>query len=100
MSKMHGSYDRIVMYYERGARPKIERKFPCGCCLHKDGHAVFCLEHWSPERIKKRKWTIKEMEEMCHKSKEESQKHLWDLWSLSGGELGEEPPEEVVEEWR
>ena len=27
-------------------------------------------------------------------------KELWDLWSLSGGEIGEEPPEEVLEEWR
>ena len=32
-------------------------------------------------------------------SKEEK-KHLWNLWSLSGGEIGEEPPEEVMKEWR
>ena len=62
---MHGSYDRIVMKYERGAKPKIRRKFPCGCCLHQDGHATFCLGHWDPDRIEKRKWTEKEMEELC-----------------------------------
>ena len=27
-------------------------------------------------------------------------KHLWNLWSLSNGEIGEEPPEEVLNEWR
>ena len=62
---MHGSYDRIVMRYERGAKPKIKRTFPCGCCLHQDGHATFCLEHWGPERTEKRQWTEKEMEELC-----------------------------------
>ncbi len=31
---------------------------------------------------------------------EEMRKHMWNLWSLTGGEIGEEPPEEVMEEWR
>ena len=30
----------------------------------------------------------------------EMKRHLWNLWSLSGGEIGEEPPEEVMDEWR
>ena len=30
---------------------------------------------------------------------EETKKHLWNLWSLSGGEIGEEPPEAVLKEW-
>ena len=33
-------------------------------------------------------------------SKEEMQRHLWNLWSLTGGEIGEEPPEEVYKKWR
>lgn len=32
--------------------------------------------------------------------KAERKKQLSDLWSLSGGEIGEEPPEEVMKEWR
>ena len=31
--------------------------------------------------------------------KRERKKALWDLWSLSGGEIGEGPPEEVLKEW-
>ena len=31
---------------------------------------------------------------------EELKKHLWSLWSLSGGEIGEEPPEEEKDKWR
>jgi len=30
--------------------------------------------------------------------KSERKKQLWDLWSLSGGETGEEPPEEFLQE--
>ena len=33
-------------------------------------------------------------------SKEEMQKHLWNLYSLTDGELGEKPPEKIMEEWR
>ena len=33
-------------------------------------------------------------------SKEELKKHLWNLWSLTNGEIGEEPPEEEKEKWR
>ena len=30
----------------------------------------------------------------------ETKKHLWNLWSLTDGEIGEKPPEEVMVEWR
>ena len=33
-------------------------------------------------------------------SKEEKKKHLWDLWSLTDGELGEKPPEKEIKKWR
>lgn len=33
-------------------------------------------------------------------TKEELQKSLWDLYSLTDGRLGEAPPEEVMKEWR
>jgi len=31
--------------------------------------------------------------------KSEREKQLWDLWSLSDGEIGEKLPEEVLKEW-
>ena len=34
------------------------------------------------------------------RTSKEMKKHLWDLWSLTGGELGEEPLDEVLDEWR
>ena len=33
-------------------------------------------------------------------SKEEMQKHLWNLWSLTDGGLGEKPPEKEMKKWR
>lgn len=36
---------------------------------------------------------------MMSKSKE-MKRHLWNLWSLTDGEIGEEPPEEVMDRWR
>lgn len=33
-------------------------------------------------------------------SKKELKKSLWDIWSLTDGELGEQPPEEEMEKWR
>lgn len=27
-------------------------------------------------------------------------KHLWNLWSLTNGEMGEKPPEEEMDKWR
>lgn len=33
-------------------------------------------------------------------TKEELKKHLWNLWSLSDGEIGEEPSDEDMKEWR
>ena len=32
-------------------------------------------------------------------TKEELKKHMWNLYSLTDGELGEQPPEEVLKEW-
>ncbi len=32
--------------------------------------------------------------------RKEIKKHLYNLFSLTDGELGEKPPEEVMEEWR
>jgi len=31
--------------------------------------------------------------------KQEFKKHLWDLYSLSDGEIGEKPPKEEMEKW-
>ena len=31
---------------------------------------------------------------------EEMKKHLWNLYSLTDGEIGEKPPEKIMEEWR
>jgi len=31
--------------------------------------------------------------------KRERKKQLWNLWSLSDGQIGEEPPEEFLDEW-
>lgn len=28
------------------------------------------------------------------------EKHLWNLWSLSGGKIGKKPPKKVMEEWQ
>ena len=33
-------------------------------------------------------------------SKKEIQKHLWNLYSLTDGEIGEAPPDEEMEKWR
>ena len=32
-------------------------------------------------------------------NKDEPKKHLWNLYSLSDGEIGEKPPEEEMEKW-
>ena len=33
-------------------------------------------------------------------SKKELKKHLWNLYSLSDGKMGEKPPEEEMEKWK
>ena len=33
-------------------------------------------------------------------AKNKLKKHLWDLWSLSNGEIGEKPPEEEMKKWK
>ena len=33
-------------------------------------------------------------------TKGELEKHMWDLWSLSDGKIGEEPPEKEMKKWR
>ena len=33
-------------------------------------------------------------------TKEELDKHLWNLWSLSGGKIGKKPPEKEMKKWR
>jgi len=33
------------------------------------------------------------------KMSKEMKKHLWNLYSLSDGEMGEQPPEEEMEKW-
>ena len=33
-------------------------------------------------------------------SKKELKKSLWDLWSLTDGELGVKPPEKEMKKWR
>ena len=32
-------------------------------------------------------------------TKEELDKHLWNLWSLSGGKIGKKPPQEELDKW-
>ena len=32
-------------------------------------------------------------------TKEELDKHLWNLWSLSGGKIGKKPPEKEMKKW-
>lgn len=34
------------------------------------------------------------------KMSKQRKKQMWDLWSLTDGEMGEEPPKEVMDEWR
>ena len=34
------------------------------------------------------------------KSKNKLKKHLWDLWSLSNGKMGEKAPEEEMKKWK
>lgn len=33
-------------------------------------------------------------------TKEELDKHLWNLWSLSGGKIGVKPSEKEMRKWR
>ncbi len=33
-------------------------------------------------------------------TKEELNRHLYNLWSLSGGKIGKKPPEKEMEKWR
>jgi len=33
-------------------------------------------------------------------SEKELKKHLWNLYSLTDGELGEKPPEKELDKWR
>ena len=60
---MRGSYDEDVIKYER-RRIRVKKQYPCGCAILENGECVFCLKHWSRERIKK-KMTEEEMDEIC-----------------------------------
>jgi len=64
--KIHGSYDAIVMKYERGVKTK--KRFPCGCKILQDGNLLFCSEHWKPERLN---WGAKEMLQFHEKEAKE-----------------------------
>ena len=33
-------------------------------------------------------------------TKEELEKSLWNLWSLSGGKIGKKPPKKELDKWR
>ena len=45
------------------------------------------------DTLKRNKWRRR-------MTKKELQKHLWNLWSLSNGEIGEKPPEEEMKKWK
>jgi hypothetical protein len=55
MTKIHGSYDGIVMKYEKA---KVKMRFPCGCVIFRDGNIAFCTDHWRAERLD---WCEEEM---------------------------------------
>jgi len=64
--KIKGSYDAIVIRYERGAKTK--KRFPCGCKILQDGVILFCLEHWKLDRLN---WGVKEMLQFHEKEEKE-----------------------------
>ena len=61
-----------------------------------DGRVVFF--HHLKLRGKELRQAMKETEPA--ENPKAIKKHLWNLWSLTNGELGEEPPEEEKEKWR
>ena len=61
-----------------------------------DGRVAFF--HHLKLRGKELRQAMKETEPA--ENLEEMKKHLWNLYSLTNGELGEKPPEEIMKEWR